>query len=105
MAAAVDPLRSRYRDGLEITPLALGIDRLGGRNDRVGPRLLAAMPLLGGHVPLEVLSIPLGGDVDRRIDPLIQRRLIPLDRQDVVSLAATDLGGDLPSAAYRIDRH
>src|SRR5262245_8170243 len=50
MAPAVDPLRGRDPDGLQITPLALGIDRTRGRHDRVGPRLPAAMPLLGGHM-------------------------------------------------------
>src|SRR5262249_13353188 len=81
MAQAVDPLRGRDPDGLQVSPLALRIDRTRGRHDRVGPRLLTAMPLLGGHVLLEAARLLLRGEVDRRLDPRIQGRLVLLDRQ------------------------
>src|SRR5215468_8032337 len=45
-ALGVDSLRDRHPHPAEIPPRSFGIDRLGGGEDRIGPRLLAAMSLL-----------------------------------------------------------
>ena len=89
-------LRSRRR--------LVRIDRLGRRDDRVGPGLVTTVAGLNGHVLVNLLGVLLQRLVDGFLDLLIELGLIRLDGQDVVAFALADLVGDLPLAAHRVDR-
>ena len=68
------------------------------------PGPVTTVACLDGHVLVNFLGVLLQRLVDGFLDLLIELRLIPLDGQDVVASALTDLVRDLPLAAHRVDR-
>src|ERR1700736_4605093 len=57
------------------------------------------------HAELKALEVGLQRRVETVLDVLVQVRLVVLDREEVTPTTGDDLGGDLPLASHRVDRH
>src|SRR5512135_884575 len=79
----------------------------GPGNHMTLPHLIpAAIHLLSpSHAVLQARKVGLQPGRESGVDVLVQVRLVLLDGQDRVPAALNDLGGDLPLAAPRVDRH
>ena len=69
----------------------------------IRPLLLAPVSLLRRHILLRLGQVPLELLVDVVDDRLMQRLLVPLQRQHIVGLARDDLLGDRLLRAHRVD--
>ena len=78
--------RRHHPDRLQPLPEREPWQALGGRDLEIGSRLLTSMTLLGRHMLTSIRQVSLELFVDVIDDRLMQRLLVPFQRQDIVGL-------------------
>ena len=94
LLAVADAQRRHDRDRLQALPQREPRQLFGRRELEIRPRLYAPVALLGRHVLLGSLQVAFELFIDVIDDRLMERLLVPLQRQDVVGLAVDDIRRD-----------